>query len=155
MSYQPRPAEPINLWKAGLLVGLAILLLGVLSVGGCAGVKSFNRYQRRADVSNDVKVTATRIRVAQQQARIVSAQIAATKARAEQRFQEAIGIRRAQDEISKTLTPLYVQHEAIQAQERTARSGRNNTIIYTPSGPNGVPIVQEPPLSARPPASTG
>lgn len=35
---------------------------------------------------------------------------------------------------------------AIQAQEQTAASGRNNTIIYVPAGPSGVPLVQTPPL---------
>lgn len=35
---------------------------------------------------------------------------------------------------------IVIQHEAIQAQEAIANSGRNNTVIYVPSGPNGVPI---------------
>jgi hypothetical protein len=147
--------RPINVWKVTVVSALAVLLVGLLSLGGCAGVKSFSRYQRRADANNNVRVTAINIRNAQQQAKVVRAQNAAVNARAEQRYLEAVGIRRAQDEISKTLTPLYIQHEAIQAQERTATSGRNNTIIYSPAGPNGVPIVQEPPLTKNPPTSNG
>jgi succinate dehydrogenase/fumarate reductase flavoprotein subunit len=132
-----------NLAKTLLWGGIITLLCVVLLIGGCAGAKSFNRYQKRADAANQVRVTHTKIKVAQQQAQIVRAQIEATKAKAEQRYQESVGIKRAQDEIQKTLTPLYVQHEAIQAQERIAESGQNNTIIYTPSGTNGVPLVQD------------
>lgn len=120
---------------------VAIVLFIALCVGGCAGTKSWGRYQRRADANNNVKVTAINIRKAQQQAKIVYAQNAAVQARAQQRFIEAVGIRKAQDEISKTLTPYYLQHEAIQAMERMAASGRNNTSIYIPSGNNGVPLV--------------
>lgn len=55
---------------------------------------------------------------------------------------EARGIRAAQEIINATLTDRYLQHEAIQAQKATAVSGRNNTMIYVPSGSNGVPLVQ-------------
>lgn len=129
--------------RLALAVTVALMVVLVVGFAGCAGAKSFSRYQKRADAKNQVTVTKTKIKVAQQQAKIVTAQIAATKARAEMRYQESVGIKRAQDEIQKTLTPLYVQHEAIQAQERIATSGRNNTIIYTPSGTNGVPLVQD------------
>jgi hypothetical protein len=132
--------------RLGRIVGLlmvAFLALIIVSFGGCAATKAYHRAQKRADARNDVSVTAIRIRVAQQQARIVRAQNAAVKQRAEQRFLEAVGIRRAQDEISKTLTPIYVQHEAIQAQERIATSGRNNTVIYVPAGTNGTPTITQ------------
>jgi hypothetical protein len=116
------------------LVSLLILIL--LTFGGCAATKSFNRYQKRADVKNEVTVTHTKIQVARQQAQIVNAEIAATKAAANKRYWEATGIRRAQDEIAKTLTPLYVQHEAIQKLPE-ARA------IYVPSGANGIPQVYD------------
>jgi regulator of protease activity HflC (stomatin/prohibitin superfamily) len=133
-------AQNIALGAAAVVV--FVLTCGVL-FGSCAGYKAFERSQRRADANNNVRVTQINIRKAQQQALIVRAQNAAVRARAEQRFLEAVGIRKAQDEISKTLTPLYVQHEAIQAQERTASSGQNNTVVYVPSGPNGVPLVND------------
>jgi hypothetical protein len=60
------------------------------------------------------------------------------------RFAEAVGIRRAQNEISQTLTSHYLQYEAIRAQKAVATSGRNNTLICIPSGGNGVPLVQDP-----------
>jgi parvulin-like peptidyl-prolyl isomerase len=129
------------------LVWAALLLLFVLTCaalfGSCAGYKSFQRSQKRADANNGVKVTAINIRRAQQQAKIVRAQNAAVQARAEQRLIEAKGIRHAQDEISATLTDRYLQHEAIKAQMATAASGQNNTVVYIPAGDMGVPLVND------------
>lgn len=120
------------------------LVLGVI-LGAIWGFKSFNRSQRVADAkttaqtalikaNNDVTVTeiniknqAQRVQVAQQQAQI--------------RFEEAKGIKAAQDEISKTLTPLYVQMEQVRALEEIAKDGKNATVVYIPSGAGGVPLV--------------
>lgn len=135
---QPVPVGKIVGWGA-----VALVIFVALSLGAVSGCKSFNRYQKRADANNAVKVTHIRIRQAQQQAQIVNAQIAATKAKANQRYFAAIGIRRAQDEVQKTLTPLYVQFEAIEAQKAIATSGRNNTVIYVPSGTNGTPVITQ------------
>src|SRR5689334_13494938 len=82
-----------------ILLGLVFLTL-VLGLGSCAGVKAFERAQKRADANNNVKVTSINIRKAQQTARIVAAQDATIKARADQRVIEARGIRDAQDIIS-------------------------------------------------------
>lgn len=137
------PRSPIT-WVIATFLGIVLCI--ALLLGGCGVIKSFQRSQKQADAKNQVKVTHILIQKAQQQARITAANDAHVKALADQRLIEATGIRKAQDEISKTLTPLYLQHEAIQAQERTAASGRNNTIVYVPSGNNGVPIVQTPPF---------
>src|SRR4051812_4344735 len=83
----------------GLIVIVALLF------GGVAGCKSFQRYQKRADANNNVKVTAIQIRNQEQRVKIA-------KQKAEIRFQTSLGIRRAQDEIAKTLTPAYLQWEA-------------------------------------------
>jgi succinate dehydrogenase/fumarate reductase flavoprotein subunit len=131
-------------WKVTLWGTVTILLCGVLIIGGCAGTKAFNRSQKRADANNRVKVTSINIRNAQQQAKVVRANNARVAAEAQQRYISSTGIRRAQDEISKTLTPLYVQWEAIQAQFRLANSP-THTQVYIPSGANGVPIVQTAP----------
>jgi len=124
--------------KVVTLALLFCVICGLLIFGGVAGCKSFQRYQKRADANNNVKITNINISKAQQQARINRAQIAAVKAEAQKRIAEAHGIRVAQDLISKTLTPLYVQHEAIQAQKATAGGDRT---IYIPVGPQGVPLV--------------
>jgi hypothetical protein len=115
-----------------------------VGVGLSAGVQAYRRAEERANAENRVKLTHIEISRARQQAKITRAQIAATQANAEKRYQESVGIRRAQDEIAKSLTGQYLQHEAIQAQKAVSTSGRNNTIIYVPSGANGVPLVQDP-----------
>ena len=110
----------------GRTVVTAVLIVALLgaSIGGCAGYKSFHRAQARADAHN--------------LARTERLKVEAVEARAEQRYQESVGIKRAQDEINKTLTPLYVQHEAIQALERSGAA-----TVYIPSGNQGVPLVRD------------
>ena len=59
---------------------------------------------------------------------------------AEIRIEEAKGIAESQKIINETLTPNYLQHEAIQAQREMANSP-NHTTVYIPVGSNGMPIV--------------
>jgi len=59
---------------------------------------------------------------------------------AEIRIEEAKGIAEAQKIINATLTPNYLQHEAIQAQ-RTMAGSPNHTTVYIPVGSNGLPLV--------------
>jgi len=63
------------------------------------------------------------------------------KKEAEVRVAEAKGIAEAQRIINTTLTPNYLQHEAIKAQEKMAASP-NHTTVYIPSGSSGIPIVR-------------
>lgn len=96
-------------------------------------VPAYSRYQARQDASNQIAVNHL---IIQQEMQNIDVE----KAKAEIRKQEAIGIAEAQKTINATLTPLYIQHEAIQAQEKMVNSP-NHTEIYIPSGPNGVPLV--------------
>ena len=134
-----REVSPV---KSGILIFVLVFFFIVFCVGGVAGCRSFNRYQKRADANNNVKVTSINIRRAEQQARVVKAQNATIQAQADQRTIAAIGIRHAQDHIAATLTPLYVQWEAIQAQLALAKS-QNSTFVYLPVGSNGVPLVND------------
>ena len=59
------------------------------------------------------------------------------------RAAEAEGIRKAQEIINATLTPIYVQHEFIQAMKEIATKP-GNTVIYIPLGPNGLPTLTDP-----------
>jgi hypothetical protein len=59
---------------------------------------------------------------------------------AEIRIEEAKGIAEAQRIINETLTPFYLQHEAIGAQLEMA-SSPNHTTVYIPVGANGLPLV--------------
>lgn len=129
------PKQPRPEWVTWLIVGtvaVVVCLVGLFVLAGA--MKSYSRYQKRADAKNAITVTHTKIAIARQQAQINYAQIAATKAEAEKRYQASVGIRRAQDEIAKTLTPLYIQHEAIQKLP-AARA------VYIPSGAQGIPAV--------------
>ncbi len=135
-------ARKLLLW-GGAAVLTVVLLFGV-GIGLSAAVKAYSRAEQRADAENSVRLTHITISRAKQQALITRAQIEATEADAQKRVAEAVGIRRAQNEISSTLTGHYLQHEAIQAQKAVATSGRNNTLIYVPSGSNGVPLTQDP-----------
>lgn len=132
--------------KDALGLALIVVLCVVIFVGGFIGLltgyKAWHRSQVRADANNRVRVTAINIRNAEQQAKVVAAQDATVKAQADQRYIAAVGIKRAQDEVAKTLTPLYVQFEAVQAQLKMAQS-ENHTVVYVPAGTNGTPIITQ------------
>lgn len=53
---------------------------------------------------------------------------------------DAEGVSEAMRIINGTLTPAYLQHEAIEAQKGMVNSP-NHTVIYIPVGNNGVPLV--------------
>jgi hypothetical protein len=125
---------------AAIVLALAVFAAG--TVGILSGYKAWHRAQQRADANNRVRVTAINIRTAQQQAKVVAANDDRVRALADQRLIAARGIRNAQDEIQSTLTPLYVQFEAVQAQLAMAKS-QNHTIIYVPAGTNGTPVITE------------
>ena len=58
----------------------------------------------------------------------------------EKRVVEAEGIAQAMELINVKLTPIYVQHEAIESQKLLVGSP-NHTTVYIPVGPMGVPLV--------------
>lgn len=123
-----------------VILGVVLVIVFVaICVGGVAGCKSFNRAQKRADAKNRTAITKQEIKTAEQKAQVVKAQIKATQAEADKRVAEAHGIREAQDLIAKTLTPMYIQHEAIQAQ----RFGGQGDRTYIPVGAQGVPLVAD------------
>lgn len=125
------------------ILGLAIVI-GIF-LGAIAGFQAFGRYQNIQDAKNKAQaniiaannqVAVSNIEIQNQAQRV---QIA--KQQAEIRLQDAIGVREAQDEIAKTLTPIYVQYEMTQAMEKIAESGKNNTVIYVPAGQGGIPTI--------------
>ena len=95
---------------------------------------AYTRYQKRAEANNTVKVSEIEIRNQAQRVQIA-------KQKAEIRRQDAIGIREAQDQIAKTLTPLYVQFEMTEALKQIALSGENNSTVFIPAGASGIPLV--------------
>lgn len=135
MSYD----NPASTSKIAAVIGIvvaALVLLFVASLGIYSVTKGIGRSQARADATNRVKIST--IEIQNQTQRVLIA-----KQQAEIRLQDAIGVRGAQDEIAKTLTPLYVQFEMVDALKAIAASGRNNSVVYLPSGANGVPLVYD------------
>jgi len=133
----------VGRFAAVALVGLAALL--ALIMGATWGFKAFGRSQDMAEAKNKAtiarihannQVTVTAIQIRNQRQRV---QVA--KQQAQIRFENSKGVREAQDEIAKTLTPLYVQFEYAEALKEIAKSGRNSSVVYIPSGAGGVPLV--------------
>lgn len=100
-----------------------LLILGLMFL-----LPAYNRYQARANAKNETITSIKQIKIARNLAQA--------------RYQTSIGLKRAQNEIRKTLTPLYVQFELTQALQAIATSGSNDTVIYLPTDPKtGLPIV--------------
>jgi hypothetical protein len=135
----PAHVKKLVFWSLASLLGVVAIV--ATGVGLSAGVSAYKRAQQRASAENGVRLARIEVRRADLVAR---AQVVVAEAGAQARYQQAVGIRRAQDKIRQTLTAPYLQYEAIQAQKAAATSGRNNTLIYLPSGTSGVPLVQDP-----------
>lgn len=136
-------AKYVRNWIVGIFGG--ILATIVIVAVAWAGISAFSRYQERhnrdqsrhqtlLDAQNKVKVSNIEIRNQSQRIQVA-------KQQAQIRLENAIGVREAQDEIAKTLTPLYVQFEMTDALKQIAKSGKNSSVIYLPSGANGIPLV--------------
>jgi hypothetical protein len=125
----------------GSIVAL-IVVVGLL-VGAFMGIKAMGRYQKRQDAMNRVKVSEIEIRNQEQRVKIAQQE-------AEIRHEQSKGVRTAQDEIAKTLTPLYVQFEMVEALKEIARSGSNSSVIFIPAGEAGIPVITEALRQANP-----
>jgi regulator of protease activity HflC (stomatin/prohibitin superfamily) len=70
----------------------------------------------------------------------MSIEVEIEKKKATRRIVEAEGIAKAMEIVQQKLTPLYLQHEAIEAQKMMVGS-TNHTTVYIPVGNMGVPLV--------------
>jgi type II secretory pathway pseudopilin PulG len=116
------------------VIALAAFAVIVIIIGLMFLLPAYGRYQTRANANNNVKVSNIEIRNQAQRVQIA-------KQKADIRKQDAIGVREAQDEIAKTLTPLYVQFEMTEALKQIATSGSNNSTVFIPAGASGIPLV--------------
>lgn len=82
---------------------------------------------------------------AQQKLEQMTTEVEIEKKKKDQRVVEAEGIAQAMEIINAKLTPEYLQYVAIEAQKLMVGSP-NNTVVYIPVGPMGVPIVGALPL---------
>jgi hypothetical protein len=124
-------ASSVLKWTA-TTVGV-LILVGVLLFGVGYTNRVYQRHQRIADARNEVKVTQIQIARTTQLVEVENQEAAI-------RVAEANGIAQAQTIINGSLTPLYLQHEAIQAQIQMAQ-GTNHTVVYIPIGNEGIPLV--------------
>jgi hypothetical protein len=132
----------------GTIIGSGVLCLGVLIGGGVgldAGFSAYGRYQNIQRAHNKAQVNIINeqntIEVTKLEEQNQANMIQVTKQKAQIQYQQAVGVRDADQEINKTLTPLYIQYLQIQAMEDMANSGKNNTVIYIPSGQGGIPTI--------------
>ena len=134
-----RIASRVALGLVSLVVFLGIIM------GAIAGFNAFGRSQDIAQANNvahaNIIAANNKVQVTEIEIKNQAQQIQVTKQQAEIRYQQAVGVREAQDEIAKTLTPLYIQWENVQAFQAIATSGKNNTVVYVPSGQGGVPTI--------------
>lgn len=130
---------------ATVTVAIAVVALIGIVLGCMFGFKAYGRYQAVQGANNQVKtsrihannkVKLNEIEIAQQQQRVKIEQ-----QKAQIRYEKSKGIREAQDEIARTLTPLYVQFEMTEALKEIALSGKNSSVIYIPTGADGLPVV--------------
>jgi hypothetical protein len=135
----------------GTMVVGGVICLGVLIGGGVgldAGFSAYSRYQNIQSAHNKAQVNIINeqntIEVTKLEEQNQANMIQVTKQKAQIQYQQAVGVRDADQEINKTLTPLYIQYLQIQAMEDMATSGKNNTVIYIPSGAGGIPVPTVP-----------
>lgn len=112
---------------------MTIIALGII-IGLIFATSAFLRYQLILDARNQVNINEIKIKQTEQMVKV-------EQQKADIRVIEAKGIAKAQEIINATLTDKYLQHEAIQAQEKMA-SSPNHSTIYIPSGQNGIPLVK-------------
>ena len=119
----------------GTIVGISVgfILLAGLILGLMFGLPAYGRNQRLLNEQNQTQVNDIQIA---QTAQLVKVQ----EQKAQIQVAEAQGIAQSQKIIANTLTPAYLQYEAIEAQKSEINS-QNHTIIYIPSGNNGIPLV--------------
>lgn len=134
MTYEPLKPRSILTW-IGVAVAAVAMLIGVVILI-IVGFGTMGRWQARANAHNSVKISAIEIQNQSQRIQVA-------KQKAQIRLEDAIGVREAQDEIAKTLTPLYVQFEMVDALKAIAVSGKNNSVVYIPAGANGIPLVSD------------
>jgi hypothetical protein len=76
-------------------------------------------------------------------------QVEIAKRNAEIEVVEAQGQSEAQRLVAASLTPMYLQHEAIQAQAKSTSSA-SRTTVYVPVGVGGVPLIENPTPAPKP-----
>lgn len=134
------PVGKIARWAMGVVVGLIVFVFAI-----SVGLGAYGRWSKVQEANNQAHVArinaANQAQVNQLLISSTDQQVLIHQKQAQVRLADAVGVREAQDEISKTLTPLYVQFEMVDALKQIAESGKNNTVVYIPTGANGIPLI--------------
>jgi len=146
MSYNRQDPEDFQFARHVIFTAIGAIAGMIAIVLSCMfGFKAYGRSQDVKDAQNAVttsqikarnQVQLNKIEISQQEQRVKIEQ-----QKAQIRFEKSKGVREAQDEIAKTLTPLYVQFEMTEALKEIALSGKNSSVIYIPTGADGLPIT--------------
>lgn len=115
-------------------IGLLLTAIVAITAALMFAFPAYGRYQRLADERNTVQVNDIQIAQTKQLVEV-------EKQKAQIRIQQANGIAASQKIINGTLTPQYLQHEAIEAQQTAAENSQHTETIYVPSGVQGIPTV--------------
>jgi hypothetical protein len=131
--YNQKKAKMTGFGSLSIIV-ICIGLFITFITGLMYGLPAYSRYQRLQNERNltqvnDIKIAQTRqlVQVAEQTKQIT--------------IVNAEGIASSQKIINGTLTNQYLQYLAIDAQKAEINSP-SHTVIYVPSGNNGIPLVQ-------------
>lgn len=131
MPYQDQDGYSISTTK----VVVTIITVIAIVLAAMFGLPAYGRFQTLANERNQVTVNDIQIQQTEQLVQV-------EKQKAQIKIQEAKGIAAAQRIINGTLTPQYLQHEAIQAQLTAAENSSHTETIYVPAGQQGIPLVR-------------
>lgn len=145
MSYRENEDWDTKVFNVIFFIFLCIVVLVWFIWLTSRWLRWYSRRQNILDTNNNIKISQLN---ANNQVQLNEIQIQQTKQlievenqKAEIKVAEAKGIAEAQKIINETLTDKYLQHEAIQVQEKMAASP-NHTTVYIPVGNNGIPVVK-------------
>lgn len=123
-----------NNMKAPIVVISGLIVSVIVIIGLMFLLPAYSRNQRLLNERNQTQVNDIQIAQTQQLVKV-------QEQKAQIQIAQAHGIATSQAIIKESLTPLYIQYLAIEAQKEQV-NGQNHTVIYVPSGNNGIPLVQ-------------
>lgn len=119
--------------RFGRLIGAILIVIGVLIAALAIGIPNYGRWNRLQNENNQTRINDIMIAQTQQLVKV-------EQQKAQIRIVDAQGLAKSQQIIAGSLTNQYLQYEAIEAQKAEINSS-NHTVIYVPSGNNGIPFV--------------
>ena len=132
-AYDKIKRRPTGFGWSLIVATVSVIIIAAIFAVTYVG-QSYGRWNALQDAQNQVQINDIKIAQTRQLVEV-------EKQKAQIKVAEANGIAEAQRIINGTLTPLYLQHEAIEAQLEAARNSSHTETIYVPAGPQGIPMV--------------